>query len=60
MAAFEYSSQGSTEIDTLDVISGLDTVKNLQIPKKKSHLFADHGIISTPVRLKKIDLCVLV
>lgn len=31
MAAFEYSSQGGSEIDTLDVISGLDTVKNLQI-----------------------------
>lgn len=49
MAAFEYSSQGGSEIDTLDVISGLDTVKNLQISfkKKKSHLFADHDIIST-------------
>lgn len=46
----------------------LDTVQNLQISfekknKTKSHLFADHGIISTHIHLsdkKKIDLCVLV
>lgn len=29
--AFEYSSQGGSEIYTPDVISGSDTVENLQI-----------------------------
>lgn len=53
--AFEYSSQGGSEIYTPDVISGSDTVKNLQISfkkkKKKSHLFADHGIINAHIFL---------
>lgn len=57
--AFEYSSQGGSEIYTPDVISGSDTVKNLQISFKKKKEIPSlcrswyYQCTHIPVRLKK-------
>lgn len=74
MGAFENSSQGGSESDTLDDISGLDTVKNLQISsekKKKKNNTKQNPIslqimvlsvhtYSCQIKKKKVDLCVLI